>query len=473
MDKYTKLLELLKNQGDALNGLLKDAAVPPDVTPLHGQGGVWAMSGLSREIVNAKVEPHGIGKYLPVLPSSDTNPIFGAVLGVMSDGTRITEPCEDAPTGYVKGGTLTAKFGLTRFDTRTIDLMEVGLRKHRGDFRDLILKGGLLGEAGLTPASLRGMTDTEFFTNLVASEMIIAGINAQRELSQDMWQGTVATGAFPGLDLQINTGHVDAYTGAVMPALDSQLYNFNYNPVDGASPDIVEIMHATDHWLNYNAVHMGFDPVQWVIVMRPNLWEELVNIWVCKFMSNHCDPGSGDNGRIITVNNDGTAAELRNTLKNAQYLDINGRRYPVVLDTGIYERNWTNDAQNLGEGEYASSIYFVPLTVQNGGFTVTYREYVDYSAAEAMLDMIRAGKNFWTDGGIYSWSIEDEKGWCVKMALRSEQRVVLRTPHLAAKIQKVKYSPIMPIRDPYQDGKYFLDGGVSMRAAESYNSVWL
>ena len=58
MDKYDKLLELLKNQGDALNGLLKDAAVPPDVTPLHGQGGVWAMSGLSREIINAKVEPH-------------------------------------------------------------------------------------------------------------------------------------------------------------------------------------------------------------------------------------------------------------------------------------------------------------------------------------------------------------------------------------------------------------------------------
>jgi len=74
---------------------------------------------------------------------------------------------------------------------------------------------------------------------------------------------------------------------------------------------------------------------------------------------------------------------------------------------------------------------------------------------------------------VYSWSIEDEKGWCAKLALRSEQRVVLRTPHLAGKIQNVKYAPIMPIRSPYQDEKYFLDGGVSMRTSETFYSVWL
>jgi len=470
MDKMNELLKLLKNQNDAIGGMLKDAAVPPDVTPLHGQGGLWSMAGLSREIVNAKIEPHGLGRYLPLIGSPDETPVFGVVAGVMKDGTRITEPCEDAPTGYVKGGTLTAKFGLTRFDTRTMDLMKIGLRKHRGDFTDLILKGGLLGDANLSPSSIRGMSDQEFFSNVIASEMLIAGINAQRELSQDLWQGTVGTGAFPGLDIQINTGHVDAYTGAVIPAIDSKLYNFNYNPVDGATPDIVEIMHAMEHWLMYNARHMGFDPVQWVIVMRPELWEELIKIWVCKYFTNHCTDSSGSN--IVHVN-DGTAAELRAQMREAHVLDINGHRYQVIEDTGIYQYDWTNDANNLGEGEYASGIYWVPLTVQGGGFRTTYREYVDYSAAEAMTNMIKAGKSFWSDGGIYSWSIEDEKGWCVKLALRSEQRVVLRTPHLAGKIQKVKYSPIMPVRSPYQDDTYFLDGGVSMRSEDSFNSVWL
>lgn len=462
-----------KDLANALQNLLKDASVPPDVTPLHGQGGVWSMAGLSREIINAKVEPHGISKFLPLLPSVDTNPIYGVILGVMSDGTRITEPCEDAPTGYVKGGTLTAKFGLTRFDTRTIDLMEVGLRKHRGDFTDLVLRGGLIGDGSLTPQSIRAMSDKEFFVNLVVSEMMIAGINAQRELSQDMWQGTVAEGAFPGLDLQINTGHVDAYTGTTMPAIDSKLYDFNYNSVDGATLNIVEIMHAIEHYLFYNAEHMGFSPVQWAIVMRPELWEELINVWVCKYMSNHCaDPGTAGSERVITVNNDGAAAELRNTMKNAMYLDINGRRYPVIADTGVNQDDWDSNV-NLGEGEYSSSIYFVPLTVQGGGFRTTYREYVDYSAAEQMLSMLKAGKNFWSDGGVYSWSIEDEKGWCAKLALRSQQRVVLRTPHLAAKIQHVKYAPIEPVRSPYQDDTYFLDGGVSMRASDTYNSVWL
>ena len=465
-----KLIELLKTQSDAISELLKDAAVPPDVTPLHGQGGLWAINGLSRDIINAKIEPFGLSKYLPLLPSNDTNPIFGAVLGIKSDGTRATEPCEDAPTGYMKAGTLTAKFGLTRFDTRTIDLMEVGLKKNRGDFTDLTLRGGMLGEAGLSPQSIRGMGDREFFVNVVASEMLIAGVNAQRELSQDLWQGTVAAGAFPGLDLQINTGHVDAYTNAAMPAIDSKLYDFNYNPVDGASPDIVEIMTAMEHWLYFNAEHMGFAPVQWVLVMRPELYDELIKVWVCKYFTNNCTDNSGNN--IVHVN-DGTAADLRDRMREAHVLPINGRRYPVIEDTGIYQRDWTNDSSNLGEGEFASSIYFVPLTVQGGGFRTTYKEYVDYSAAEAMLSMIKQGKNFWSDGGVFSWSIEDEKGWCAKLALRSQQRVVLRTPHLAGKIQKVKYAPIMPTRSPYQDDKYFLDGGVSMRSEDSFYSVFL
>ena len=449
---------------------LKDASVIPDATPLHGQGGLWAMSGLDREIVTAKIEPFGISTVLPVIPSVDENPIFGAVTGIEKRGVRSENPSEDAPTGYIKGGSLTAKFGLTRQDTNTIDVMNVAMRKNRGDFKDLMLRGDLLGTAGLTPTAIRAMSDAEFLTNLVSAEMITAAIIAQRELSTDMWQGTVGIGAFPGLDVQINTGHIDAFTGAAMPSVDSKVIDFNFNSVNGGSPDIVEIMHAMEHYLYFNAIHMGFDPVQWVIVMRPELWEELINVWVCKYFTNHCSDNAGNN--IVHVN-DGTAAELRAQMKNAHYLDINGRRYPVIEDTGIYQRDWNTDAGSLAEGEFASSIYFVPLAVQGGAFKTTYREYKDYSSAEAMLSQIKEGKQFWTDGGIYSWSIEDKKGWCVKLALRSEQRVVLRTPHLAGKIQKVKYSPILPTRSPYQDDIYFLDGGVSMRSKDVYRSVWL
>ena len=292
-------------------------------------------------------------------------------------GCVIENPCEDAPTGYIKGGSLTAKFGLTRQDTNTIDVMNVAMRKNRGDFKDLMLRGDLLGTAGLTPTAIRAMSDAEFLTNLVSAEMITAAIIAQRELSTDMWQGTVGIGAFPGLDVQINTGHIDAFTGAAMPSVDSKVIDFNFNSVNGGNPDIVEIMHAMEHYLYFNAIHMGFDPVQWVIVMRPELWEELINVWVCKYFTNHCSDNAGNN--IVHVN-DGTAAELRAQMKNAHYLDINGRRYPVIEDTGIYQRDWNTDAGSLAKGEFASSIYFVPLAVQGGAFKTTYREYKDYSS---------------------------------------------------------------------------------------------
>lgn len=449
--------------------LEKTAAVPPDATPLHGQGGLWAIEGLDREIINAKIEPFGLGGVLPLLPSVDQNPIFGALLGIMRQGDRIQEPCEDAPTSYAKGGSLTAKFGLTRIDTNTMDLLDVAMKKHRGDFTDLILRGKLLGD-NFTPGSLRAMSDNEFFTNLVVAEMIMAGITAQRELSQDLWQGTVGTGAFPGLDTLINTGHIDAYTGAALPALDSLVVNFGYEPVDGVARDIVDQMYAIEHNLFFNAEHMGFAPTQWTIVMRPELWDELVRIWVCRAFDNRCRNTSGEH--MVQVN-DGTAQELTMRMKNERYLELNGRRYDVVLDTGIHLRDWDNDGGNLDEGEFASSIYFVPMSINGGGFTTTYREYKDYSAAESMLSALQGKQSFWSDGGMYSWGIEDTKSWCVKLALRSEQRVILRTPQLAAKLQHVKFSPMLPTRSPYQDDKYFLDGGVSLRPRDTYNAHWL
>lgn len=465
----TTILEEQARINKQLTGMLeKTAASSPDAIPLHGNGGLWAIGGLDREIINAKVEPFGLGSVLPILPSVDESPIFGALLGVMRQGTRITEPCEDAPTSYAKGGNLTAKFGLTRIDTDTMDLLDIAMRKNRGDFKDLLLRGRLLGDS-YTPASLRSMSESDFFTNLVVAEMIMAGISAQRELSEDLWQGTVAAGAFPGLDSQINTGIIDAYTGATLNALDSIVVNFDYNAVDSTTMSIVDTMHAVEHNLFFNSTHMGFNPTQWVIVMRPELWDELVRIWVCRYFDNRCSNNDGE--RMVQVN-DGTAQELTMRMKNEQYLEINGRRYDVILDTGINQADW-DDSEELDAGEFASSIYFVPLSIQGGGFQTTYREYKDYSAAEAMLSALQGKQSFWTDGGMYSWGIEDTKSWCVKLALRSEQRVVLRTPQLAAKIQRVKYAPMLPTRTPYQDDKYFLDGGVSLRAKDTYQAVWM
>ena len=59
------------------------------------------------------------------------------------------------------------------------------------------------------------------------------------------------------------------------------------------------------------------------------------------------------------------------------------------------------------------------------------------------------------------------------LGMKTEQRVVLRAPHLAGRIDNVMYEPIQHLRDSDPDSDYFMDGGVSYRTAPrtSY-SVW-
>lgn len=78
---------------------------------------------------------------------------------------------------------------------------------------------------------------------------------------------------------------------------------------------------------------------------------------------------------------------------------------------------------------------------------------------------------WWTDSGLYSWALEQLK-WCIKFSLRAEPRVVLRTPHLAGKIDNVMYSPLQHLRSPDPDSPYHYDGGVSVRGLGTRYAVW-
>ena len=160
---------------------------------------------------------------------------------------------------------------------------------------------------------------------------------------------------------------------------------------------------------------------------------------------------------------------MRDEMRNGMYIDINGNRYPVVADDGIFEHTNVNNG-NLALGEYASSIYMVPMTI-TGGFPVTYREYVDYRMANRDIALLRGKENFWTDDGMFMWAYEDTN-FCYKLKVKTEQRIVLRTPQLAGKIQNVKYSPLQHLRSYDPASPYFQDGGVSLRGNETTYAVW-
>jgi hypothetical protein len=216
---------------------------------------------------------------------------------------------------------------------------------------------------------------------------------------------------------------------------------------------------------------MGLLPASWVWVMRPELWQVLTEVWPCQYNTAKCANSVIGSGSRVVIDGRENIAQ-RDSMRTGMTIEVNGRRYPVVVDDGIFESNSTNNA-NLAAGQYASSIYFLPLQI-TGNFPVTYREYVDYRdpIANANVALLRGMQDFWTDGGLFTWAIESQK-WCYKLALKTEQRIILRTPQLAGKIQNARYEPLQHLRSSDASSPYFADGGVSLRDTNDTGyAVW-
>lgn len=476
MDNQALLTQIARNQNKGSNGNGNGVATKQgnvqSATWLHGSLGIFNTPGLDREIISTHVRPHGFAPHLPRLPSVFEDPRFGALTGFSDDiGNEPAAPCNDAPTGFLKACNLQAQFGRVGRDTETIEMDKVMLRVNRGDFTDLILIGEMLGLTGFTPA---GLNPSQVLNVVTMAQMISVAVRMERVLCQHMWTGSPLNNnpgggykEFPGLDNQIATGQVDADTNTACPSLDSDVKDFAYNDVCGTTPDIVEFMSMLEYFIYTLAQDTGMLPAQWAVVMRPQLWQELTACWPCKYNTNRCT-GIGGDHRVITDGRENVTD--RDNMRRSMTIDVNGRNYPVITDSCIFESNSTNNA-NLAAGQFASAIYFVPLRV-TGNFPVTYMEHLDYRQAATDVSLLRGREDFWTDRGIWSWAVENNN-WCFKLKLKTEQRVVLRTPQLAGKIQNVRYTPLQHLRDPLPDSPYHVDGGVSIRIPATDYAVWL
>lgn len=442
---------------------------------LFGGGGIFSTPGLDANVITAHIRPKGISAMLPKFSSVLEQPLYATVTGftgINGIDDEPVNPCDDALSGFMKGCNLTAQFGRVARATNTIEFDKVMTRLNAGVTTDLVLRGRLLGMDDFNPS---GLSESEAINVVTMGEMVGVGVQFERVLSRHVWQGSPANNTagggykeFPGLDNQIASGQIDANTGVACEALDSDIKDFNFNPVEGSSPSIVEQLSMLEFFLNYNADRMGLDPAQWVIAMRPELWYELSAVWPCQYNTNRCATAViGGQSRVFIDGRENVAE--RDRMRRGMTIDVNGRTYPVVTDTGIFEDNNETNG-NLIPGQFASSIYMVPLTI-TGGFPVTYMEYLDYRAGARDVALLRGRNDFWTDDGVFSWTLEEEK-WCYELTAKTEQRIILRTPQLAGRIDNVMYEPVQHLRSPYPDSPYFADGGVSLRDTPTLQAVW-
>jgi hypothetical protein len=460
----------------------KAAGASGTAQPLHGRTnvgvGLFSGQGVDRDVMSAHYQGEGIARILPKFPSVFTDPYYATITGFTADtGSEPTTPCSDAPYAFMKACELTAQFGRVIRDTKTIEIDDAILRLNRGDNMDLRLLNFSQGQRGMLPGNINPEQALNIMT---MNEMLIAGTSLMRKVAGHYWNGSPANNnagqgymEMPGLANQIATGQKDARTGTVCPSLDSDVKDFALQNINGTgNRNIVEYLSMLEYFIYDNAEQTGMLPAKWAFCMRPQMWQALSEVWPCQYNTNKCASAANNPASATGVVIEGSAMNAeRQAMRDGMYIDVNGRRHPVVTDPFITELTNITKA-GLAAGEYAGSIFMVPLTVV-GNYPVTYIEHVDYTQINGDVANLRGKEMFWSDDGKFLWAYDAYGGFCYKLKVKTEQRVVLRTPQLAGRIDNVKYVPLQHLRDVEPASPYWLDGGVSMRSLARPQAAWV
>lgn len=470
------------------------SATPRSGGYAHGQFGLMSAPGMTREVINAMLLPHlGLLRHIPSHPSTDELPLYGILTGQTAasgtfNGTNTAGVCGDPPTaGLLKLCSQTYRFGRQSMMTPVIELDRVGRVNNRAEFRDYRLIGGPYQADMPGAPSVPGGSEIGDALNFETAKVFYELSNDWiRNFGPFVYTGNRSnnTGGgiileYNGLDGLIQTGYRDADTGTACARADSIIRSFNSQNVRTSAATtngIVSTITGILRLLRWRAVEMGLMPVDFRLVMRWSTFYELTEVWPCAYNTYRClASDTGLSAAQPSVNDAMKLQEMRDQMRGdwdartGQYLLVDGQKVGVIIDDTIPETA-------LANGAFNSTIYFVPLTVI-GGFEVLYMEYFNYDTpqgAMAAAKLLAPGDSFFTtDGGRFLWHKRPPTAYCVQAQVKSEPRLILRTPQIAARLTNVAYTPNPQHEDDWSTASnvyYFLNGGKTGWIAPSYFS---
>lgn len=438
----------------------------------HGPGGLFSFPGLSRPVFSAMVLPRlGLQSILPVRPSMDANPLYGIFTGVTATtGSEPVGVCDDPPVaGLSKLCTHSFVFGRQSRQTPVIQIDRAGLWTNRGEFGDLQFMGdpfgGAAGQNPGAPTIPGGGGVNGVLNNEAKKKLFELAVAWSRDFARIFFTGNPANNTagggykeYYGLDTLINTGYKDAETGQLCPAADSIVRSFGNLDIATNGATIVRQVTNIYRNLRYISSHAGLDPVKWAIAMRWSAFYELTEVWPCAYLTYRCTNLANGNTAFV---DSGDAIRMRDEMRGdvysrtGQYLLIDGERVEVVIDDAISE-------VGIGGGTFRSNMYFVPLTVL-GGTPVTFFDYLNFDGPGGAMEVARQfapGDSYFTsDSGRFLWHKKPPTNWCVQIVAQTQPRLLLLTPHLAARLTNIQYTPVQHEREPFTDSTYFVNGG--------------
>lgn len=451
---------------------LKAAPGSPSVYNAHGPGGLFSHPALEQPLYSAIITPWtGLQYMLPVRGTIKTDPLYGIITGVTAtSGSEPVNVCDDPPTaGLLKLCMQHYQLGRESRQTSVIDISRGDRITDRGEHTDFIMFGSPLGQetATLVPSMGFGW-DSVGGVSEVAKRMIEFMVAWSRDFARIIYTGNptnnTAGGGYKepfGLDIIINTGHMDAETGQLCPAADSIIRSFgNLNITTGGTAvqgQLVRLIAYIYRNLVQLAAQTNLLPVEWVLAMPFSMFYEITEMWPIAYATYRSQQsGTGTTVFVDNMTTEQRRDDMRGDLvrRRGQYLLIDGQKVTVVLDDAIAETT-------LAGACFSSSIYFVPLRVL-GNREATFIEFLDYNAAGVLKQartMAAEDTYSVSDNGRFLLHKKPPTNWCTQLVGLTEWRVVCTVPYLAARITNIAYCPLIHEFSGFTDSNYFRNGG--------------
>lgn len=423
-----------------------------DVALLYNTGGLFADCCLEASVLNTTLNPiYSLANIIPVRPTNLEKLRFAFLTSISDPGTSYPDyPCDPPPqVGDIDGAFAEFYPGRISYRTKTMELDALISKACRGISEDLFLIGSVRGVSAFP--TQQQLSDRDFVSRAAVRRQIqLIGRAFQRDLLGQLWSGDPTNGAlntahggrkeFYGLNHFIaadyqTEGNKPWVDGTNRSSLNSDVKTFN--AIIGGETSLYNYMQTLEDTIFQRASMNGLLPTQWVWVMHPHLWSELVKFLPCEMLTDSC----GYSNVQFTVNADNGMGiqSIRQQMQNSMQISVNGRTHPVILDHSIpATQNIAGDTP-----QYTSTIYFIPLTV--AGEDVLYWTYRDYSLFDEVLSSIPGsadvGLRGWTDSGRYHFIVERSRR-CFEVEAKAEFGLVFKAPWLAGRIDGVIANPL-------------------------------
>lgn len=453
--------------GDTSRFMAALPANPPTTNHVFGPGGLFSICGTERRVFSAMSLPNdSLAARLPVYESNLDNPIRQLITGTGTPtGSNAIEVCDDPKTvGFIYGCSTAFVFGRQSFQSPSFDVDRI-LLERRGDRFDMELVGGVNPTGAIIPGTtpLGNVNAGAALQNEVALGLYLLGMEFYKAYAKQLYYGNPTANTagggykeFKGLDILVNTGYTDAIiTETDCDPLDSYIQNFAALITTSASNTIKAFTSAW-RYVRHRAKLAGLWPVKHVWAMSEMLFYELTEIWPCAYATYRCSTMFTEaDSRVV----DGLQLNrMRDEMRAGMFLLIDGERVEVITDPAI-----ENTFVDADPDYFETDAYLIPLTVLNG-IPVTYLESRNYNASVQLANRLAEGSPFYTtDGGKWLWVRKPVNNFCFQTLAKSEIRLILETPHLAARITNLQFIPATELPGAYPTDHLYLNEGVQAR----------